>query len=219
MSAPVNDVPAAVTEGEKPVRERLSKATIEAEAKAAGEAAMSEDVLAETGATSTGLENGSKATQGISDRGRPTRKRSFDETEEDGNSGAQRSASARLPRKRSRETPAEADSARVSGEHVRDAINGNGNGTSTLDEIKHPAQTTPPKDEVAQSELSGLGSPKTKRSKLEENKTNGTETTEEVDVPTSASAVDKAAAAEQEKKAEHPQGQVSFIIDQLMNLD
>jgi len=149
MSAPLQDAPAADTEGEKPVREQLSKATIEAEAKAADEAAMSEDALAETGAHSTGLENGTISTHEVSDRGRSTRKRSFDETEEDGSSGMQRTASARLPRKRSRENPEEAESTRVSGEHVRESLNGNGRATSTSDEIQQPEQTRLQKEREA----------------------------------------------------------------------
>ena len=60
--------------------------------------------------------------------------------------------------------------------------------------------------------MGDAGSPKTKRSKLEENKGNGTGAVDDLDVPNDTLAGDKAAAAEQGKNLELPQGQVSIIV-------
>ncbi|GAB7346034.1 hypothetical protein MBLNU457_4803t1 [Dothideomycetes sp. NU457] len=193
MSAQPENVLAADNAGEKPVREQLSKATIEAGAKATNEAALTEDVLAETGEQSNGLQNGNTTTHHeMSDRGRPTRKRSFDETEEIGDAGAKRAPSARLPRKRSRENPSEPGSTRVSGEHIRDQLNDTVNGSTTTDELEQNEKGPSPKAEAAEAQPSE-GSPRTKRSKLEETHANGTAPTEDKDVTTTALTEDNTA--------------------------
>lgn len=210
MSAQPSDVPAVDTTGEKPVREHLSKATIEAGAKATNEAALTEDVLAETGEQSNGLQNGSTSVSTttaheMSDRGRPTRKRSFDETEENGDAGNKRAPSARLPRKRSRENPAEPGSTRVSGEHIRDQLNDTANGGTTTNELEQTEKLAPLEAEVAEAQLSE-GSPKTKRSKIDANGI--AETTEDKDVPAASLIEDKT--AESGKQTEAAETKVGF---------
>jgi len=215
MSAHLTDVPGVDTAGEKPVREQLSKATIEAGAKAADQAASSEDVLSETGAQSTGLQNGTTTTHEMSDRGRPTRKRSFDETEENPDAVTKRAPSARLPRKRSRENPAESSSTRVSGEHIRDQLNDTVNGNTKTEELEQPGTTTPPEGETAEAQPSELGSPKTKRSKIEVKHANGTAETEDKDVSTTSLTGDKTA-PESGKQTEVTQTEVSATISRSM---
>lgn len=215
MSGQSSDVPVVDTAGEKPVREQLSKATIEAGAKATNEAALSEDVLAETGEQSGGLQNGSSSTtHEMSDRGRPTRKRSFDETEENGEHDTKRAPSARLPRKRSRENPAETGSARVSGEHSRDQLNDTTNGSTTTDELEQVETKAFPTVEATEVQPSE-GSPKTKRSKIEEKHANGIANTEDKDVPATSLTEDKTA-PESGKQTEVTETKASAVIPSFM---
>lgn len=210
MSTHNGDVPADDAASEQPVREQLRKAKIEAETKAVDEASASESILAETGAHAPGLENGASTTaQDTTDRGRPTRKRSFDETEEVESAGAGRAPSARQPRKRSRENPDGSESRKVSGEHPRDATGASVNGTSN--ELKKTEETAPVAVDAPEPAENELGSPKTKRSKIEDNGAPKAEIPSDAALPIGAAAQtdEKSETDAQPKPSTFPQGQVS----------
>jgi len=163
--------PVSDTEEEKPVREQLKKATIDAQAQSTQAAAgMENSVLAETGAVSESLANGTPTNTDNAERGRLHGKRSFDETEEEPNTGNERSSSVRHPRKRSRDNIIDEEHplniARSSGEQSRE--DGASNGVGVSGELKRSGDTTSAEDGMQNSGVDGIGSPKTKRSRMGE---------------------------------------------------
>jgi len=174
MDAPLSkkeqDKPVSDTEGEKPVREQLKKASIDTKAEAARAAAESEPTLAETGAVSESLENGTPTNVENTDRGRLHRKRSFEETGGDIDADNVKTSIVRHPRKRSRDNIiGEEDAsniARSSGEHSREE--GTSNGKRLSGELKRPNETDAVENGAHESTIGGIGSPKTKRSRVGE---------------------------------------------------
>ncbi|KAG8630942.1 hypothetical protein KVT40_000082 [Elsinoe batatas] len=186
-----------ITEGEKPVREKLQKASIDA--------TIHKDHASATEAATSGMTSDAK-TEVIDTtdtaRGRPQRKRSYDEATADTSEqkDTDKKAESKHGRKRSRDSTLgdeEAEgSKRVSLEVSRKELAA---GEGTNGEVK-PGSKTPPVT-VGEEEVQAVVSPKSKRSRTE-GAVNGDKATEAQDI------TDKDTAIETKEKSQ-PQPQTS----------
>lgn len=167
------------TEGEKPVRERLQKASIDASATMYEDSGDSATATKKddkpTGSEATGT-TGTAETTGPATRGRPQRKRSHDEATAD---DTQKASESKHGRKRSRDGTLDDDevgdsskrqSLDIARPHVEAADKTATNGERKSNELKRSGYSTPPSEEVKDVDPESFVSPKTKRSRVGDKK-------------------------------------------------
>lgn len=191
MSATDKGAAGVETEGERPVREQLKNAKIDA-LHEEGTARPDDDKKVEDTEIVEATEmtevdqpqqNGTVKTSDMSDRGRLPRKRSFDDIETPG-----KPTSSSHRRKRSRDSTNEDKASiksRASLEEARQGDDGLSSDGHLTNGSKDALPSTPPSDKANESTLEDVASPKTKRSRLEDTRSNGNE--ESVSIPAQSS--------------------------------
>ena len=182
-----HEVASETEASERPVREQLKKAAI-SEASAANANTATDNAIVKAVDVEEDVDENGERTEEIESRGRPQKKRSFEDVGRDENQGSENSESSHhRTRKRSRDSTAEEqelnDGQRKSGERSREksegelpsASNGQPKPPASV-RPRTPEQTGDKRSEAAVEEMT---SPKSKRSRLhastEENDEDGTE--------------------------------------------